>query len=134
MTEANSRNQVVSDQGFTELKLEGNPTILVVDDEELMREVTTIMIEENGGESIVAIDGLDAVEKFAENVDEIDCVLMDFSMPQMNGYEAYLEIKKIKPDVGVVMVSGLKMIPEVVELKNKGEIEFISKPFHEVEL
>lgn len=128
------KRSAVSDSGLTEVKLEGNPVVLVVDDEELMREVTSIMIEENGGTVITAFDGMDAVEKYAEDAEKIDFVFMDFSMPRMNGYEAYLEIKKINPKADIIMVSGLKLIPELQELKNKGEVEFLSKPFHEIEL
>lgn len=124
----------VSDKGLVSMKLDGNPTVLIVDDEELMREVTSIMIEENGGKVLTAVDGLDAVEVFAENRGKIDCIFMDVSMPRMNGYEAFLEIKKIDPDIPVLVVSGLRMMPEVEELQKSGQIDFLSKPFHEVEL
>lgn len=111
--------------------LTGNPTVLVVDDEELMREVATIMIEESGGKVIPAVDGQDAVSVFEKNKDVIDFVFMDFSMPNLNGYEAYLEITKIRSDVGFVFVSGLKITKELEALRAAGRIEFLSKPFHE---
>ena len=109
-------------------------TILLVDDEELIREVTSIMIEDQGGEVLTAVDGLDGVEVFAENRDKIDIVFLDFSMPRMNGYEAYLEISKIKPEVGFIMSSGLQITPEVELLRKQGAVSFISKPFHEDDL
>jgi DNA-binding response OmpR family regulator len=59
---------------------------------------------------------------------------MDFSMPEMNGYEAYLEIRKLSDSVEFVMVSGLQVTPEVGELCDSGEVAFLSKPFHEEEL
>ena len=124
----------ISDKGPVSMKLDGNPTVLIVDDEELMREVTSIMVEENGGKVLTAVDGLDAVEVFAENKDRIDCIFMDVSMPRMNGYEAFLEIKKLAPEVLILVVSGLHMTPEVAELQKTGQIDFLSKPFHEVEL
>ncbi len=126
--------RAVSDKGFVKVTLDGNPTVLVVDDEELMREVSSIMIQENGGKVIAAVDGLDAVERYAENKDKIDFVFMDFSMPRMNGYEACMEIRKINPAAKIVIVSGLKMLPEIEKMFRAGEIEFLSKPFHEVEL
>ncbi|MBX7144151.1 MAG: response regulator [Oligoflexia bacterium] len=125
---------VVSDKGLVKLKLEGSPTILIVDDEELMREVSSIMVEENGGKVITAVDGLDAVETFAENKDQIACVFMDFSMPRMNGHEALVEIRKIDPAAKILFVSGLKMTPEVEKLHRDGKVDFLSKPFHEIEL
>lgn len=116
------------------MSLKGQPTILVVDDEELMREVTQIIIEENGGKVRLAQDGVQAVEVFKANAAIIDLVFLDFSMPKMNGYEAYLKIKELKPDVGVVFASGLKLIPEVETLVAARKVEFLSKPFHETEL
>ncbi len=115
-------------------RLSGQPRILVVDDEDLMREVVSIMIEENGGSVIEAVNGRDAVEKFKDQGDEVDCVFLDFSMPEMNGYEAYCAIRAINSQVPVIMVSGLGVTPEVANLQNSGEIKFMSKPFHESEL
>ena len=118
----------------TSVGFSGNPTVLVVDDEELMREVVSIMIEENGGKVLAASDGQEAVEVFEKHVDEIDYVCMDFSMPRMNGYEAFVEMRRLKPDIGVVIVSGLSVTPEVDELRQSKAVEFLSKPFHESEL
>lgn len=128
------KNRAVSDAGFVSMKLERSPTILVVDDEELMREVVSIMIEENGGKVVTAVDGIDALEVFAENKGSISAIFMDVSMPRMNGYEAYLEIRKLDAEIPVLIVSGLNMTPEVEKLYKGGEVEFLSKPFHEVEL
>lgn len=125
---------LVSDSGLHPLKIKDSPTVLVVDDEELMREVTQLILEENGCKTIVARDGLEAVELFKEHKNEIRLVFMDFSMPRMNGYEAFMKIREMNPKVGVVFASGLKMTKELEELNRKHEIVFISKPFHEVEL
>ncbi|MBN8549535.1 MAG: response regulator [Deltaproteobacteria bacterium] len=134
VTSKDLKNFAVSDKGLVAMKLEGTPTVLIVDDEELMREVTSIMIEENGGKVLTAVDGLDAVEVFAEHKGKIDLIFMDVSMPRMNGYEAFLEIEKIDPNVLVLIVSGLKMTPEVEALQRAGKVDFLSKPFHEIEL
>ena len=113
---------------------EGAPTVLVADDEELMREVVAMMIEDNGGKVLLASDGQKAVEVFEENKDVVDYVFMDFSMPGLNGYEAYLQMKRLKPSVRVLFVSGLKITPEIRQLQQKGEVEFLSKPFLEQQL
>jgi two-component system, cell cycle sensor histidine kinase and response regulator CckA len=112
----------------------GSPTVLVADDEELMLEVMSIMIEENGGKVLSASDGRAAVELFKQKQEEVDLVVLDFSMPKLNGYEACVAIKQLKPAAGVVLVSGLKMTPEVEDLVNKGQVAFLSKPFREAEL
>ena len=124
----------VSDKGISPVKLHGNPTVLVVDDEELIREVASMMIEEEGGTVLNAADGNEALKILAQKKDNIDCVFCDFSMPQMNGYEVFVESNKVKPDLPFVIVSGLKIVPEVDDLRRKGRIEFVSKPFHQVEL
>lgn len=111
-----------------------NNKILVVDDEELIREVASMIIEEEGGAVLVAKNGREAVEIFKANQADINCVLMDFSMPEMNGYEAYLAMTQLEPQVKVVIVSGLKVVPEVEKLRREGKIAFLSKPFQPTEL
>ena len=118
----------------TEDQLPGNPLIMYVDDEALLREVASIMIEDYGGRCIVAVDGHDAIEKFAEQASDIDFIYIDYSMPNMNGYETIVELRKIRPDIPICVVSGLDISPEVEELKAKGEVGFLSKPFKESDL
>ena len=81
-------------------------TILVVDDEELVRELCVEWLELLGYASIVAVDGLEGVHIFRESMNEIDLVLLDFVMPRMNGVEAFEELVRIKPDVKVIFSSG----------------------------
>lgn len=109
-------------------------TILVVDDEELIREVTSIILEESGGNVLLASDGEEGLNVFRQHRDLIDLVLLDFSMPRRNGYDLYLEIKKIEPNIAVIMASGLGMIPEVQALVSAGEMQFMGKPYHEAQL
>ena len=114
--------------------LPDNPLILYVDDEALLREVASFMIEDHGGRCVLAVDGDDAVEKFTAQSDEFSFVYVDYSMPNMNGYEAILAIRKIRPDIPIVVVSGLEITPEVEALTKSGEIGFLSKPFRESDL
>lgn len=114
--------------------LEENTTVLIVDDEQLMREVTAAMIEENNGKVLTAVDGLDAVEVHAENVESIQCVLMDYSMPNMNGFEAYLEMCKVSPELPFVFISGLPITQELSDLCSQGKAMFMSKPYGEKQL
>ncbi len=109
-------------------------TVLIVDDEELMREVSEIMITDNGGKVLTAVDGQDAIEVFEKHQESIDLVFIDFSMPRKNGYEAVVAIREMKPEVAVIMVSGLMVSKDVNALIKKGELLFMNKPFHEVEL
>lgn len=109
-------------------------TVLVVDDDNLMREVVSMMVEENGGLVLTAEDGEVALELFKQHTDQIDYLFIDFSMPNMNGYEAVREILAIKPTLYIVLASGLNSTPEVTELSRAGAITFLNKPFREEHL
>jgi PAS domain S-box-containing protein len=80
-------------------------TILLADDEDEFRRVTRDMLGSSGYDVIEAVDGEEAVIKFKENKD-IDLLLFDIIMPKMSGREAYDKIKKIKPDIKVLFISG----------------------------
>jgi len=109
--------------------LNGAPVVLVVDDEEVIREVCTIMVSDAGGKPLVGVDGVDGVEVFAENQDSIQCVVIDFSMPNMNGHQAVVEMRKMRAGLPAVMISGLKRTPEMEALCKDGTVEFLAKPF-----
>lgn len=108
--------------------------ILIVDDEELLVEMTSMLLEQNGAQVLTACSGKAGVEVFKANQDKIDSLLVDFSMSDLNGYEVFKAVKALKPSLKVVMASGLRSIPEVEQLRKSGEIGFISKPFFESDL
>ncbi len=81
-------------------------TILVVDDEELVRSLVQRRLEALGYDTIAASDGDEGVQVFRDRADEIDLVLLDFAMPRMNGVEAFRELILIKPDVKIIISSG----------------------------
>ncbi len=81
-------------------------TILVVDDEEMVRGLVSRRLDSLGYDMIEASDGDEGVHVFQERLNEIDLVLLDFAMPKMNGVEAFGELIRIKPDVKVILSSG----------------------------
>ena len=84
----------------------GTGTILLVDDEESLLALGTGMLEELGFTVLTAADGLQAVEMYRERGKEIDLVLMDLTMPRMDGEEAFGELRRLNPNVRVVLASG----------------------------
>jgi PAS domain S-box-containing protein len=86
--------------------LTGKETILIAEDDPNIRNLTKFFLEKYGYRAIEAVDGEDAVEKFKQNEDSIDLLLFDVIMPKMNGKAAYDEIKKIKPDINAIFISG----------------------------
>ncbi len=108
---------------------QGTGTILVVDDEEVIRSVTSEILECLGYSVLLAEDGVKAVEVFKRYQDEIACVLLDLTMPKMGGKETFIELQKIKDDVPVILCSGYS---EQDLEKHFGDSEpsgFLQKPF-----
>jgi CheY-like chemotaxis protein len=108
--------------------------ILFVDDEELVRKVANKMLTRRGFEVINAEDGPSAIEIYKKNMSKINLVVIDYTMPGMDGLETYHELKKINKDVKVIIVSGYDEKDEVKKLEDTNLIGFIQKPFRVSEL
>ncbi|OEU49036.1 MAG: hypothetical protein BA861_04945 [Desulfobacterales bacterium S3730MH5] len=109
--------------------LGGSETILVVDDEEIVRDLATEVLSSHGYRVMPAKDGLEALHVYKAFGYDIDLVLMDMLMPRMGGKEAYKKLKEINPEIRVLFCSGHGSDCEVVEdLHNKG-LPFVSKPY-----
>jgi len=84
----------------------GRGTILVAEDEDAVRAMIRMLLYESGYRVIEAVNGVDAVVRFREDPQGIDAVLLDVVMPRMNGREACAEIRRIRPEVKVLFMSG----------------------------
>lgn len=104
-------------------------TVLIIDDEEVVRTVTKNMIEFLGGEAYTANDGIEGIEIFKNNLNNIDVVLLDLTMPKLSGEEVFRELKKIKSDISVILMSGYNEQDVSQRLVGKGFAGFIQKPF-----
>jgi len=103
--------------------------VLVVDDEEMVRDVARRMLEREGIQVVSAIDGSDAVRIFRQHADEIALVLMDLTMPEMDGEQAFHAIRAIQPDAVVVLSSGFSETDAAKRLRRHGLAGFIRKPY-----
>jgi len=108
------------------------PSILVVDDEEIMREVLTTLLEEEGYRVTSSATGEEGVEKVKEEAP--DLVLLDLMLPSMGGLEVLQEIIRIDPDIVVIMISAYASIENAVDATKSGALDFITKPFKNEEL
>ena len=122
-----------AEEGETEMITVSKPeervsTILLVDDEEMIRDVGTTIIKDLGHEVITATNGREAVNIYRERGKEIDLVIMDLVMPVMDGMTAFREIRKIDPDAKVIISSGYSADREEI-LKEEGVTGFINKPY-----
>lgn len=81
-------------------------SILIVDDEKLIREVSGELLSDAGFHVLYAEDGLEAIDVYKNNQDSISCVILDLTMPRMNGLEAYKKLCELDPKVKVIISSG----------------------------
>ncbi len=107
----------------------GKGTILLVDDEESLIGLGARMLEHLGFTVLTAADGLQAVERYRERGKEIDLVLMDLTMPHMDGAEAFGELRRLNPDVRVVLASGYSHEDVAARFAGKGLSGVLQKPY-----
>ncbi len=104
-------------------------TVLVAEDEDLVREVIGRMLENNGYRVLTAANGEQSVARYAENRDVVAAVLTDLMMPVMDGVTAIRALKKINPEVLIIVATGIGSHPEVPALKGLNVRHYLSKPF-----
>jgi CheY-like chemotaxis protein len=103
--------------------------VLVIDDEEDVMHVARRMLEHLGMVVLSARDGVEGLEIYRARKSEIDWVLLDMTMPNMNGSECLLHLADINSDVYVVMSSGYNQEPDALELAHKHPQGFLKKPY-----
>ncbi|MBI5206100.1 MAG: PAS domain S-box protein [Nitrospirae bacterium] len=112
----------------------GTEIILLAEDEEEVRRLTRMVLEESGYKVIEAKDGEEAVNKYIESKDSIQLLLLDVIMPKMNGKEVYDRIKKLNPGIKVLFSSGYPAdFIRKDDIVGKG-LAFVSKPISPTEL
>ena len=114
--------------------VDGTGTILVVDDEPVVRRLAKTMLEYRGYAVLLAENGLEAVTIFQQRVAEITGVVLDMAMPIMGGEEALRHIREIRPDVPVLIASGYSEILTRERLGDTVNVSFIQKPYTVMQL
>ncbi|HMK39376.1 MAG TPA: PAS domain S-box protein, partial [Bacteroidota bacterium] len=104
-------------------------TLLVVDDEEEVRELAMEFALDLGLTTLSAADGEEALRLYEDHQAEISCVLLDLTMPKMNGVETFARLRKIRPDVRVLLSSGYNEHEVVQRYALTGLSGFIQKPY-----
>jgi PAS domain S-box-containing protein len=124
-----SRKKVERVAGTAERIIVGTGTVLLVDDEEPIAKVGKELLELIGYKVLIARDGNEAVKTYRKYQDDIDVVVLDVVMPEMGGGEAYDQLKKLNPDVKVLLSSGFSIDGEASDILDRGCNGFIQKPF-----
>ena len=115
-------------EAIDEEPLEGDETILVVEDEEDMLELLTEVFETNGYHVLSAKDGEEAIRISRQNENRIDAVLCDVQLPKISGRETCRQIKQLNPDVKIIFASGFLDSAVKKELIEAGASDFVQKP------
>lgn len=121
--------QVVTAAPEETFTYKGAGMVLVVDDEDQVRDVAQRMLELSGFSVLTAMDGEEAVEIFKQHRGEICLVLLDLSMPVMDGQATFQALKQIKPDVKVLLSSGYTEREVNLRFKGQGLAGFVQKPY-----
>ena len=104
-------------------------TVLVVDDEKSVLKICATMVKLCGFSTITASDGAEAVKTFRQRSDEIDLILMDLTMPNMDGVAAMHELRSIKPDIKIILSSGFNEQELDERISDQNPSGFIRKPY-----
>ena len=118
-----------TDRPREENRWQGSGQVLVVDDEEMVRKISRKLLNRLGFDVIMAEDGREGIEVFKRHQENIRAVLLDLTMPEMSGLEVFRELKKIAPEIPVLLTSGYNEDETIQKFSGDRYAAFIQKPF-----
>ncbi|ATX79186.1 Response regulator receiver domain-containing protein [Mariprofundus aestuarium] len=119
-----------SDQSVADAEAwRGSGTILIIDDEVIIREVAACILEDMGFETMTAENGWEGVQHYLGSRDQIVGVLLDMTMPKMDGIECFSQLRGINPKVKVVLSTGYNERVASGGFAGKGLAGYIQKPY-----
>jgi CheY-like chemotaxis protein len=124
--------QVVSN--IQDQNLYGTETILLVDDEDMIWDVIIDMLQELGYSVVLAGNGREAIDIYRMNPGGIDLVLLDMVMPELDGHQAFFQLREINPEVRVLLSSGYVSEDDVRDVLEAGAAGFLRKPYRMADL
>lgn len=107
----------------------GSETIMLVDDEEMIREFGSEALEQFGYKVLIASSGEEALDIYRKKGADIDLVVMDIGMPGMGGHRCMQELIKLNPDVRVIIASGYSTDGQVKHSMESGASDYVPKPY-----
>jgi PAS domain S-box-containing protein len=124
-----SEKDAIKETSVSEAIIKGSDRILLVDDEDMVIDVGTRMLERLGYIVLTAKNGNEALQVYQENRDKIDMIILDMIMPGMNGGDVFDKLKGINPEIKVLLSSGYSINGQAAHILEKGCKGFIQKPF-----
>lgn len=119
----------MSDGEVLETAGSAEKTVLVIDDEQIVRKTVCRILRKLGYTTLEAGDGYDAVQLFQEKAAEIQAVLLDVTMPSLSGEDTFREIRKIDPGAKVILMSGYSQMDLDPSFPVDDLAGFLGKPF-----
>ena len=110
-------------------QVQGSESVLLVDDEEVIIDISKEFLEVLGYTVLTARSGQEAIETYRREPEKIDVVIIDMIMPMMNGEETIQHLKAINPNVKIILSSGYSIDGKALEIMNRGCSGFIQKPY-----
>jgi PAS domain S-box-containing protein len=129
-----SEKKLEKEKKSPDLLLKGEETILIVDDEEVIINVSRMILEALGYRVFMARSGQEAIEVYKAKKEEIKLVILDMIMPAMGGENTFDLLKTIDPDLKVILSSGYSINDQATRIMERGCQAFIQKPFGAREL
>ncbi len=124
-----SEREVIKKKEKEQEVIKGSETVLLVDDEDIIIDVGKELLATLGYKALIANNGTDAIKICEEKKDHIDMVILDMIMPGMDGGETYDKLKKVNPDLKILLSSGYSIYGQATEILERGCDGFIQKPF-----
>ncbi|HFQ94345.1 MAG TPA: response regulator, partial [Anaerolineae bacterium] len=123
-------------EGDTAVSPDEHPAglILVIDDEAPVREAVTDILEMENIQVLTAANGAEGVAMYQKHMADIDLVILDLSMPDINGEETFYRLRRLNPDVKVLLSSGFNQIEATRHFSGKGLAGFMQKPYNAARL
>ncbi|MFZ2956274.1 MAG: response regulator [Candidatus Ozemobacteraceae bacterium] len=115
-------------------EMKDSGVVLLVEDDEMIRDLTALALTGVGFTVLTAQDGFEAVEVFRQHMDEIRCVLCDLTMPRMDGWETLTALRQLKPGIPVILVSGHSEVHVMAGNHSERPQAFLSKPYQQEQL
>ncbi|MFO7645858.1 MAG: response regulator [Desulfosarcina sp.] len=118
----------------SEAKPAASPMVLLVDDEEMVLEVGKAILQRLGHEVLTAASGKEALEQWERHRQSITCVVLDLTMPGIDGKEVYSRIRAHSPGLPIIIASGLAADQVVAQINDLPPTSIIQKPYQVAEL
>jgi len=114
------------------LEITGSGTILVIEDEEVLRITAKEILEDLGYQVYLAVDGNEGIKVFKEHQNKIDLVMLDMIMPVMGGRECFQKLRETSPNIPIIIVSGFSRDNDLQQLQKEASFHYVNKPYDTV--